>query len=66
MSICKYCDEEIFWKQSKMGKWYAVDDASNPRYFHSKSCSGRDQDFPYQRINDNPSTLDLGRPSGVD
>jgi hypothetical protein len=42
MSICKFCNEDIFWKQSKKtGKWYAVNDEGDNTSFHSKTCTRR-------------------------
>lgn len=42
-SVCKYCSEEIFWKQSaKSGKWYAVDNEADKTSFHSNTCTGRE------------------------
>jgi len=42
-STCKYCSEEIFWKQSaKSDKWYAVDSEADKTSFHSYTCTGRE------------------------
>lgn len=37
MATCNRCYEKITWKQSKKGKWYAVNTDNN---FHSNTCKG--------------------------
>ena len=42
-SVCKFCNEEIFWKQSKRtGRWYAVNNENDHTLFHSETCDRED------------------------
>lgn len=42
-SVCEFCGHEIFWKKSKSGKWYAVDQEESNTAFHSETCDGRER-----------------------
>ncbi len=35
MTSCNRCNEDITWKQSKRGKWYAVNEDNS---FHNNTC----------------------------